>query len=248
MKKHPLSTSSAIRRAAILVPMAALGLGSSEAALIGVNFQGSAYGFGPYTPTTSAFGVPAASWINLAPGVSGSGSASGATVSYSASGSWSSYGYAYANVTPPAGHMDDNDRVMAGNIFGDTGTPIIVTLDLGASGNYSYTLTAIATQDNGSGFINPSINDGNGASTSIWGATTQGGAWNGANTSPLATLTKSGTTIGDTITFTITGANDTAGIRNALAGLTLDFAPVPEPGTAALAALGALTLLRRRRL
>ncbi len=225
--------------------MAALGLGTSEAALVGVNFQSDGYGFGPYTPTTSAFGVPGANWINLAPGVSGSGSNSGATASYSAAGSWVSFGYAYANVG--AGPTNDNERVLAGNIWGDNGAPIVVTLDLGAPGNYTYSLTAIASQDSGSGFINPVINDGAGITSPGWGATTQGGLWNGANTSPMAMLSQSGTTTGDTITFTITGPNAAGGIRNALAGLTIDFTPVPEPGTAALGAIGALALLSRRR-
>lgn len=52
---------------------------------------------------------------------------------------------------------------------------------------------------------------------------------------------------GDTITLTITGDDGGYCPRNALAGLTINFTPVPEPGVAALAAVGLLATLRRRR-
>lgn len=60
MKTTPLSRRTLVSPGALLIPMAAPGLGTSHAALVGVNFQAIAYGFGPYTPTTSAFTVPAA--------------------------------------------------------------------------------------------------------------------------------------------------------------------------------------------
>lgn len=71
--KRKLLGKQRLKQAALAVPAAALMLGASQAAQIGINFQDNWYGT-PYAPVTdsSAFGIPLASWFN-APSVENSG-------------------------------------------------------------------------------------------------------------------------------------------------------------------------------
>jgi hypothetical protein len=71
--KRKLLGKHGLKHAVLAVPAAALMLGASQAAQIGINFQDNWYGT-PYAPMTdtSAFGIPQASWFN-APSVENSG-------------------------------------------------------------------------------------------------------------------------------------------------------------------------------
>ncbi len=63
--KRKLLNRTFLKQAALALPAAALMLGASQAAQIGINFQDD-WGGTPYAPLTapSAFGIPLASWLN----------------------------------------------------------------------------------------------------------------------------------------------------------------------------------------
>src|SRR5512146_416950 len=71
--KRKLLHLKTLKQAALAVPAAALMLGASQAAQVGINFQDNWYGTA-YAPLTapSAFGIPLANWFN-APSVLNSG-------------------------------------------------------------------------------------------------------------------------------------------------------------------------------
>ncbi len=189
--KRKLLSNRLLKQTVLAVPAAALMLGASQAAQVGINFQDN-WGGTPYAPLTepSAFGIPLASWYN-APSVFDSGqtafSTSGAftlpsggelKLAWSAKNTYSIY--AAIPTTPGEdqviyGYLDDTDYGYSVTLTGFrafassfTITTIASTDDGAAAGFVDAVLTTTGVTNNLQYLNNSPVSFGNG----LWGTST----------------------------------------------------------------------------
>lgn len=209
---------------ASLLAMSAVG----HAATLAINFTGQSN----MSPTATAFGVAVGDWNNLAGNSGGPTNVTAdngdtASVTYSSGGTWTIGG------TPTAG----DDEVYHGYLD-DGGTGASVTISgLSAIVQGSYSVQVIMGSDSTNGFDSITI----GAATQT--ATASAPGW-GA-TGSIGSTTFTGLT-GDSVTIAPNNPGD-ALTRGSVAGVIVNFTPVPEPSTTALLGLGGLALILRRR-
>jgi hypothetical protein len=224
----------------------AVSVGSTNAAIFAVNFAGSTpvpatLGTSFFTPNilaadiTNAFGSTGAT-IN-------GGVGAGTTTSYSASG-----------VAAPAGFNNafGEGQMLSGSITGTAATDIVVTFSGLNTITVDYDVTVIASQNAATGFLSATLTYG---STTVNMPFTPipptSFPFNPGNvfgiTLPVTGPNGSENIPNDSFTITIRGADTPGGIRNALSAIAVDYRPIPEPTSAALAGLAALGLMRRRR-
>ncbi|MCC7474768.1 MAG: hypothetical protein IT425_05195 [Pirellulales bacterium] len=213
------------------------------------------YSVGGEVPA-SAFGVPAADWYE--PGVVSSGSTNFSTNGGSVGIDFSAapfkpgiaYGWTHANQgppSPPGDPLSGEDVVLSAFLFAAgvgehgqaNGAPIVVTLsNLSSIADLSagYTVTLYASSEwSGHGFTPASVQDSNSNSETVaftimpdhplwWtSAPYESSGAVGSTTANLLT--------GDSVTITLTGWNESShdGNRTSLAGLKVEFTPIPEP-------------------
>jgi hypothetical protein len=155
--KRKILNTSFLKQTALAVPAAALMLGASQGAQIGINFQDN-YAGNAYAPLTapSAFGIPLADWYNAPSVPNSSGTAiatsgsfavpSGGTLdlAWSCKNTWSIYA-----PVPTEG----DDQVVYGYLD-DTDYGYAVTLTGFRNFAGDFTITAIASSDSATAFAN----------------------------------------------------------------------------------------------
>jgi hypothetical protein len=237
MKRKLLNKS--FKQAALALPAAALMLGSSQGAEIGINFQ---IDFSPYTSysgkpvTATAFGIDPTNWFNMDP-VSYSAPASTnqtlampgggyLSVSWSDANAWSSGIDSTLATNVPAGF----DEVIWGYLD-DSSPGWTVTISGFRSVASSFTLQAIGASDSASGLgnINLFTNQVTADTVNFTNDPSQfiqvGGAGWGTSTVSIAFNTLDGN---DSVTLRGVGRNGS--IRNTLAGLFLNYTgPASNP-------------------
>jgi hypothetical protein len=220
--------------------------GSTNAAIFVVNFTGATPT--PATISTVIFSpnVNAADMTN-AGGVSGSASnvgvGTGTTTTWSAAGLAAAGGFNLA--------MGEG-QILTGNLTGTAATDILVTISGMNNISFDYDVTLVAAQNGATGFVSASLLYGpNNVTMPFSIIPPTGTPANPGNlfglTNPVIGPPGSENLSTDSFTILIRGADTPGGIRNALAAIAVDYRPIPEPASAALAGLAALSLMRRRR-
>lgn len=147
-------------KALLAVPAAALMLGASQAAQVGLNFQDN-YNGSPYAPLTdtSAFGIALADWINVPSIANSSGTPVSTNATFTLPGgqnlsmAWSCKNtWSLTASIPTAG----DNQVIYGYLD-DTDYGYSVTLSGFRSFASDYTVTTIASTDGGTGFENVNV-------------------------------------------------------------------------------------------
>jgi Immunoglobulin I-set domain len=238
--KRKLLNKALLKQLALSVPAAALMLGSSQGAEVGINFQAD---WAPYTSytgkpvTATAFGIDPANWYNMDAVSTGATARTNQTItlpgggtlllSWSAENAWTSgIGADSTGTNVPPGI----DEVVWGYLD-DTSPGWSLTISGFRSAVSSFTLQAIAASDNATGFGNIElltnqviadvINFTNDPSQFIPAA---GAGW-GTSTVSITFATLAGN---DSIT--LHGIGRSGSIRNTLAGLLLNYStPANNP-------------------
>ncbi|HWX22817.1 MAG TPA: LamG-like jellyroll fold domain-containing protein [Candidatus Binatia bacterium] len=237
--KRKLLNRTLLKQTALAVPAAALMLGSSQGAEIGINFQDDYTGYASYSGkpvTATAFGIDPTNWFNMVPIPVDAPSATnqslalftGASlsVSWKAQNAWVSGIDSTSGTNVPPGF----DEVIWGYLD-DTSPGWTVTISGLRSVASSFTLQLISASDSTTGFGNinvltnhvlaDSLNFTNDPSQFI----PVGGAGWGTSTVSIVFATLGGN---DSVTLQGVGRNGT--IRNTLAGILLNYSsPASNP-------------------
>ncbi len=224
--KRKLLGKQRLKQAALAVPAAALMLGASQAAQIGINFQDNWYGT-PYAPMTdtSAFGIPLASWFN-APSVENSGFtpfSTNATFALPGGGTlalaWSAKNtYSLYAAIPTLG----DDQVIYGYLD-DTDYGYTVTLTGLRAFASSFTITTIASTDNGTAFQD--VNVYSKTETNTLQYLNNYVPSFAAGLAGLSTVSPPFVTLNGNDTVVIRGLPPSGTSRSCLAGIILDYTP-----------------------
>jgi hypothetical protein len=238
--KRKLLNSIMLKQMALAVPAAALMLGSSQGAQIGINFQADSSPYTSYSGkpvTATAFGIDPAHWFSMAPIPTGNPSSTNQTlslpgggsllVSWQAANAWTSGIGADATGTNVPPGMDE----VVWGYLDDPSPGWTVTISELRGVASSFTLQAIAASDSTTGFgnINLSTNQVVVDTLNFTNDPSQftqvgGGGW-GTSTVSVAFSTLAGN---DSIT--LRGVGRSGSIRDTLAGVILSYAtPANNP-------------------
>jgi MYXO-CTERM domain-containing protein len=227
-----------------VIAASALMLGMSHGATVGINWTTTFAGYGASAGavvTQTAFGVAPADWTNIAAGASGSGSASGLSVSWTGGGNWGS-GIGGPGGPGGTGLQSGAEEVFTGYL--DDGG-INVTISGLSSVASSYSVKLLAASDYApNGFWPATLGGGLSGSLTFTNLDTGFGY---AGLGRSAETAFSGTGTGDSFTISIPPVQISPRVRGTLAGIVIDYTPVPEPATAAFGALALGAMLTRRR-
>jgi hypothetical protein len=217
-------------KALLAVPAAALMLGASQAAQVGLNFQDN-YNGSPYAPLTdtSAFGIALADWINVPSIANSSGTPISTNATFtlpngqSLSVAWSCKNtWSLTASIPTAG----DNQVIYGYLD-DTDYGYSVTLSGFRSFASDYTVTTIASTDGGTGFEN--VNVFSSTQTNTLQYLNNFVPDFTSNNSPLAgtsTVSTAFVTLNANDSITIRGLTKTnSEIRSTLAGILISYTP-----------------------
>lgn len=229
--KRKLFDSRSLKQAALAVPAAALMLGASQGAQIGINFQDNWYGtdYAPLTDPAGAFGIPLANWFN-APGVLnsyGNAVSTNAVFSVPSAGdlkvAWScknTYSL-YANIPGTGdnqviyGYLDDSDYGYTVTLSGFRGF---------ASG---FTIQTIASSDNATAFQEVNLTSKTDTNTvqypAVYTPDFAGGAWS------TSTVSSAFVTLNGNDSVIIKGVARSGTSRSCLAGILIDFTAGNNP-------------------
>lgn len=223
-------------------------LGMSHGATIGINWTTNFSGYGAAAGavvTQTAFGVAPADWTNTPAAPTGSATALGGalSVSWSGGGSWGS-GIGGPSGPGGLGLQSGAEEVFTGYL--DDGG-INLTISGLSSVASSYSIKLLAASDYApNGFWPATLGGSLSGSLSFTNVDTGFGY---AGQGRSAETAFSGTGTGDSFTVSIPAVQLSPRVRGTLAGIVIDYTPVPEPATATFSAvaLGAFLARRRRR-
>lgn len=229
-----------------IVSASALMLGMSQAATIGINWTTTFAGYGAPSGaivTQTAFGVAPADWTNIASAPTGSATAAGGAlgVSWTGGGNWGS-GIGGPGGPGGTGLQSGAEEVFTGYLD-DGGINLTISgLSTIAS---SYSVKLLASSDYApNGFHNATLGGGLGGTLSFTNLDT-GFGYAGQGRSAETAFSATGTA--DSFTVSIPAVVLSPRVRGTLAGVVINFTPVPEPSSALLGLVAAGAFLRRRR-
>ncbi len=226
MKRKPFY-GKLLKHAALAVPAAALMLGASHAAQVGINFQDN-WGGTPYAPLTdaTAFGIPLASWYN-APAFYDSGQTAFSTngvfslpgggelkLAWSAKNTYS----LYAAIPESPG----DDQVIYGYLD-DSDYGYTVTLTGLRAFASSFTIKTIAATDSGDAFQDVNVFSATETNTLQYLANYVPSFASGL--AGMSTVSPAFVTLNGNDSVTIRGVTKSGTSRSCLAGFILDYTP-----------------------